>query len=61
MRTPEADTRIAERRALDEKIASEPPLAPPEIPADAVPLPVEACLVRLRKRAMEQGEPADDR
>ncbi len=52
MPTPEADRRSLDRRARDEQIAAEPPLAPPELPADAAPSPVEAHLGRLRRRPL---------
>ena len=50
MATPGVDQRNPDRRARDEQIAAEPPLAPPDLPADAAPLPVEAHLSRLRRR-----------
>jgi hypothetical protein len=40
------DQRSPQRQAQDERIASEPPLAPLTLPAGAVPLPVEAHLAR---------------
>ncbi len=43
------DDRSAERRELDERIASEPHLPAPEIPADAVPRPLEAILGPRRR------------
>lgn len=43
---PENDERTPERRALDEQIAEEAPLAPPDLPAGAAALPVEAHLRR---------------
>jgi hypothetical protein len=42
--TPSADTRTPKQRALDDAIAAEPPLAPPDLPADATPRPMEAFL-----------------
>ena len=50
MTTPTADQRSPGRRARDEQIAVEPPLAPPELPPDATPSPVEAYLGRGRRR-----------
>jgi hypothetical protein len=43
--TPAPDQRSPQRKAEDERIASEPQFAPP-LPADAAPLPVEAHLAR---------------
>lgn len=43
----EVDPRSPERRARDERIAAEPPLAPPELPPDAQPLSMEAHQLRL--------------
>jgi hypothetical protein len=48
-RTPAADQRSPERRALDEQIAAEPPLPPLDLPADATPLPMESHLARHRR------------
>lgn len=42
MTTAGVDSRSPERRARDEQIAAETHLAPPELPADAQPSPVEA-------------------
>jgi hypothetical protein len=50
MTTPEVDQRSPKRRVQDEQIAAEPQMAPPELPPDAAPLPVEAHLGRLRHR-----------
>ena len=50
MAKPAIDQRSASRRARDEQIAAEPPLASPQLPTDAVPSPVEAHLARLRPR-----------
>jgi hypothetical protein len=55
MPTPEADQRSDARRALDEQIAAEPHLPPPELPPDAVPLPVEVHLARLRRPVAVAG------
>ncbi len=49
MTAPAPDTRSPERRALDEQIASEPPLAPPDLPPGATPSPVEVH-IRPRRR-----------
>ena len=45
-----ADQRSAERRARDDQIATEPQLAPPDLPAGSKPMPVEAHLARLRRQ-----------
>jgi hypothetical protein len=50
MPTPEADKRSSGRRARDEQIAAEPPLAPLELPPDAPSSPVETHLGRHRRR-----------
>jgi hypothetical protein len=44
MANPASDERSPQRRARDEGIAAEPPLAPLEIPAGTVPAPIEAHL-----------------
>ena len=44
----EPDTRSADRRAGDERIAAEPELAPLELPLDAVPSAMESHLRRRR-------------
>ena len=49
MTTPAIDQRSVARRALDEQIANEPQLAPPELPSGAVPSKVEAHLARIRR------------
>ena len=46
MTTPGVDQRSPGRRARDEQIAAEPQLAPPQLPTDAIPLPMEAHLAR---------------
>jgi hypothetical protein len=48
----ELDQRSAERRARDEQIASEPLLAPLQLPPDAVPSPVEVHLAQLSARPL---------
>jgi hypothetical protein len=49
MLTPGDDKRTAARRALDEQIAAEAPLAPLNLPADAPFSPVESYLGRRRR------------
>lgn len=49
MSTSNVDQRSPSRRALDEQIAAEPPLAPLELPPDAVPSPLETHLGRMRR------------
>jgi hypothetical protein len=44
-----ADDRSAQRRQIDEAIASEALLPPPELPADAVPKPMESFLKPQRQ------------
>ena len=44
------DTRSAERRALDERIAAEPQRSPPEMPAGTLAASVETHLARLLRR-----------
>jgi len=46
MTIPQADDRTAQRRARDEALAAEPQLPPPELTADAQPVPLEALLRR---------------
>ena len=41
MPATQADSRSPGRRAQDEALAASPHLPPPELPADAVPAPVE--------------------
>ncbi len=52
MSRPEIDQRSPGRRARDEQIAAEPPLAPLELPADAVASPMEAHLARQPRRPL---------
>jgi hypothetical protein len=47
--TPETDQRSPERRATDERIAAEPPLAPLNVQPNTPYLPVEAHLARRRR------------
>jgi hypothetical protein len=49
MISPQPDNRSAERKERDEKIAAEEPLAPPDLPEGAEPLPVEDHLNRIRR------------
>jgi hypothetical protein len=50
MLIPEADQRNALRKAKDEKIAAEPPLAAPQFPTDATFAPLETHLAgRVRR------------
>ncbi len=49
---PSPDTRSAQRRLQDEQIAAEPQLPPPELAADARPLPVEQRLGPRRRRPL---------
>ena len=46
------DQRSQERRARDERIAAEPPLAPLDLPVDAGPVSVEVHLARQRRRPL---------
>lgn len=50
MRTPAPDERSANRRALDEQIASEPQLPPLNLPPDTATAPVETHLARCAQR-----------
>jgi hypothetical protein len=50
MPTPEIDDRSPARRKLDEQIAGEAKLSPPELPAEATPSPVEDHLARIRRK-----------
>jgi hypothetical protein len=50
MIVPANDTRSSEQRALDEQIASEPPLAPPPLPPEVAATPVETQLRRIVPR-----------
>jgi len=55
MKTPEPDDRTAERRALDDAIAAEAPLAPPDLPAGAAPASMESLLRNVRKPVAVAG------
>ena len=52
MATPEVDQRSPGRKARDEQIASEPQMAPLDLPSDARSAPVEACLGPHRRRPL---------
>ena len=52
MTIPEADQRSPGRRARDEQIVAEPPLAPLELPPDAPSAPIETHLGRQRRRPL---------
>ena len=52
MLTPEVDERSPRRRAHDEQIAAEPPLATPDLPPDATPASIETHLARHRRRPL---------
>lgn len=52
MTAPTPDTRSPRRRELDDQIAAEPSLPPPELPPDATPLPLEAHLPPRRPVAV---------
>jgi hypothetical protein len=43
---PSPDDRSPERKALDEQIASEPPIAWPELPPGPKPMPIEALMAQ---------------
>jgi hypothetical protein len=49
MAASKVDYRSASRRALDEQIAAEPPLPPPNLSSNVKPSPVEAHLARVRR------------
>jgi hypothetical protein len=52
MTIPATDPRSPERRAQDEQIAAEPPMAPPELPPSAVSSTVETYLARLPRHPL---------
>jgi hypothetical protein len=52
MTDSQAHQRSPERRALDEQIAAEPLLTPPEVPTDAAAWPVEAHLGQQGRRPL---------
>jgi hypothetical protein len=55
MTMPTPDQRSQSRKEQDERIAAEPPLAPPTLPQDAAPLPVEARLGRRHRPVAVAG------
>ena len=55
MITSAKDDRSEARKKLDEQIASEPPLAPPNLPAGAVPQPLEVHLKSIRRPVAVAG------
>ena len=52
MITPQVDDRSPARRALDEQIAAEPPLPPPNVAGNAVGSPVESHLAAFQRRPL---------
>lgn len=52
MTKPEVDQRSQKRRLRDEQIAADAQMQPPELPADAVPSPMEIHLDRHRRRPL---------
>jgi hypothetical protein len=52
MAIPEVDVRSPSRCVRDERIAAEPPLAPPELLPDAASSPLEAHLVRSSRHPL---------
>lgn len=52
MTNPVDDQRSPKRRARDEQIAAEPPLAPLQLEPDAASAPVETHLVRQGRRPL---------
>jgi len=48
----QSDSRNEARKFRDEQIASEPQLAPPDLPADIMPRPMEALLPKPRQRPL---------
>ncbi len=55
MTIPSVDVRTPSRRATDAALADEPPLAPPDLPPDATPAPVESYLRRGRRPVAVAG------
>ena len=49
MTTPEVDSRSDERKRLDELIAAEPHLPPPDLPVGARPRPMQDLLPKARR------------
>jgi hypothetical protein len=52
MAIAEVDLRSPSRRHRDEQIAAESPLAPPELPPDAAPSPLDGHLLRSARRPL---------
>jgi len=52
MNIKQSDLRSEDRKLCDEQIAGEPQLAPPDLPVDIVPRPMEALLPKLRQRPL---------
>ncbi len=52
MTKPAADYRSAGHQASDAQIAAEPHLAAPQLPPDAVPVPLETHLARQRRQPL---------
>ncbi len=52
MRNPSVDNRSPGRRTRDEQTVAEPELAPLDLPADAVPSPLEARLPQQYRRPL---------
>ena len=55
MTTLQVDIRTPHRRTRDEAIADEPPLAPPALPAGAIPVPIESHLRQGRRPVAVAG------
>jgi hypothetical protein len=49
MIAPSPDDRSPQRKALDEQIAAEPPIAWPEVQASANPVPIETLMASRRR------------
>jgi len=52
MTIPATDQRSPDRRERDRQIATEPQMAPPKLPPNAVSSPVESYLARLPRHAL---------
>jgi hypothetical protein len=50
--TPQPDMRSDRRKLQDEQISAEPPLPPPDLAAEARPVPVEEHLRQRRRRPL---------
>jgi hypothetical protein len=55
MAEPSTDQRSPARRALDEEIAAQAPLPPPQLPPQTAPAPMETHLARLRRPVAISG------